>query len=30
MWPEPTPLRDKVFGNLRRTAAFGRATGIFV
>ena len=33
MWPEPTPLRDKLYGNLeelRRTAAFGRATGISV
>ena len=33
MWPEPTLLRDKVYGNLeelRRTAAFVRATGITV
>ena len=29
MWPEPTPLRDKLYGNLeelRRTAAFVRTT----
>ena len=33
MWPEPTPLRDKHYDNLeelRRTAAFVRATGISV
>ena len=33
MWPEPIPLRDKLFGNLeemRRTAAFVKATGISV
>ena len=33
MWPEPKPLRDKLNGNLeelRRTAAFVRATGISV
>ena len=33
MWPEPTLLRDKLYGNLeelRRTAAFVRATGIFI
>ena len=33
MWPEPTLLRDKLHGNLeelRRTAAFVRATGISV
>ena len=33
MWPEPMPLRDKVYGNLeelRRTAAFVRAIGISV
>ena len=32
-WPEPTPLRDKLYGNLeelRRTAAFVRATGISI
>ena len=32
-WPDPTLLRDKLYGNLeelRRTAAFVRATGIFV
>ena len=31
MWPEPKPLRDKLYGNLeelRRTAAFMRVTGI--
>ena len=30
MWPEPTPLRDKLYSNLeelRRTAAFVRVTG---
>ena len=30
-WPEPTPLRNKLYGNLeelRRTAVFVRATGI--
>ena len=30
MWPEPTLMRDKLYGNLeelRRTAAFVRATG---
>ena len=33
MWPEPTLLRDKLYVNLeelRRTAAFVRATGISV
>ena len=33
MWPEPKPLMDKLYGNLeeiRRTAAFVRATGISV
>ena len=33
MWPEAIPLRDKFYGNLeelRRTAAFVRATGISV
>ena len=33
MWPEPIPLRDKLYRNLeelRRTAAFVRATGISV
>ena len=32
MWPEPIPLRDKVYGNLEelKTAAFVRATGISV
>ena len=33
MWPEPMPLRDKLYGNLeelRRTATFLRVTGIFV
>ena len=32
-WPEPTLLRDKLYGNmeeLRRTAAFVRATGISI
>ena len=32
-WPDPTFLRDKLYGNLgelRRTAAFVRATGISV
>ena len=32
-WLEPTPLRDKLYGNLeelRRTAAFVRATGISI
>ena len=32
-WPEPTFLRDKLYGNLeelRRTAAFMRATGISI
>ena len=32
-WPEPTLLRDKLYGNLeelRRTAALGRATGISI
>ena len=30
MWPEPTLLRDKLYGNLEelRTAAFVRTTGI--
>ena len=31
MWPEPIPLRDKLYDNLeelRRTAAFVRATGV--
>ena len=30
MWPEPVPLRDKLYGNLeeQRTAAFMRTTGI--
>ena len=31
-WPDPTLLRDKLYGNLgelRRTAAFVRATGIY-
>ena len=30
MWPEPIPLRDKLYGNLeelRRTAATVQATG---
>ena len=33
MWPEPTLLRDKLYGNpeeLRRTAAFVRTTGISI
>ena len=33
MWPEPKPLRDKLYGNLgelRRIATFVRATGISV
>ena len=33
MWPEPIPLRDKLYGNLeelKRTAVFMRATGISV
>ena len=33
MWPEPTLLRDKLYGNLeelKRTAAFVRATGISI
>ena len=33
MWPEPKPLRDKLYGNLeelKRTATFVRATGISV
>ena len=33
VWPEPTPLRVKLYGNLeelRRTAAFVRATEISV
>ena len=33
MWPEPKPLRDKLYGNLdelRRTATFVGATGISV
>ena len=33
MWPEPKPLRDKLYDNLeelRRTATFVRATGISV
>ena len=33
MWPEPKPLRDKLYGNLeelQRTAAFVRATGISI
>ena len=33
MWPEPIPLREMLYGNLeqlRRTAAFVRATGICV
>ena len=31
-WPEPTPQRDKLYGNLEelRTAAFVRATGISI
>ena len=33
MWPEPTLLRDKLYGNLEelfRTAAFVKATGISI
>ena len=33
MWPEPTLLRDKLYGNkeeMRRKAAFVRATGISI
>ena len=33
MWPEPKPLRSKLYGNLeelKRTAAFLRATGISI
>ena len=32
MWPEPTLLRDKLYGNLAelRTAAFVRTTGISI
>ena len=33
MWPEPILLRDKLYGSLeelRRTAAFARATGISI
>ena len=33
MWLEPIPMRDKLCGNieeLRRTAAFARATGTSV
>ena len=33
MWPEPKPLRDKLYGNLeelKSTAAFLWATGIYV
>ena len=33
MWPEPIPLRDKLWGNLgelRKTAAFVRTTGISI
>ena len=33
MWPEPIPLRDKLYANLeklRGAAAFVRATGISV
>ena len=33
MWPEPTPLRVKLYGNLeelRRTVAYVRATGTSV
>ena len=33
MWPEPKPLRDKLYGNLeelKRTAAFVRGAGISV
>ena len=29
-WPDPTLLRDKLYGDLRRTAAFVRATGISI
>ena len=32
-WPDPTPLRDKLYGNLeelRKTAAFVRTTGISI
>ena len=33
MWPDPKPLRDKVYANLeelKRTATFVRATSISV
>ena len=33
MWPEPTPLGDKLYGNLeelKRTATFVGTTGISV
>ena len=33
VWPEPIPLKDKLYGNLeelRKTAAFVRATGTYV
>ena len=33
MWPEPKPLRDKLYGNLeelKKTASFVKATGISV
>ena len=33
MWPEPKPLRDKLYGSLKeltRTATFVRATGISI
>ena len=32
MWPETTPLRDKLYGNSEelRTAAFVKATGVSV
>ena len=33
MWPEPTILKDKLYGNLeelRRTATFVRTTGISI
>ena len=33
MWPEPTVLRDKLYGKLeelKRTAAIVRATGISI
>ena len=33
MWPEPIPLKDKLYGTLeelRRTVAFVKATGISV